>query len=211
MNLLNLAVLCGLWIGYFVIHSILASEKIKNEFNSKFQGAAHAYRLLYNLTASILLLPLIHYVYFVPSQQIIEWSGILAIAGNILALSALAGFIYSLKFYGGMEFLGLTQFRAKKPVETPHFVISPLHRFVRHPWYLFALIIIWTRDMNLHFLLSACLMTAYFFIGSYYEEQKMKLHFGKHYEEYMAKVPRIIPDFKRHLTSSQASNLTEKE
>lgn len=210
MNTINIIALTTLWIGYFLIHSLLASDKAKEKLKHRLPNLSYLYRLAYNIGASILLMPMIYYIYLVPSSEIIHWSGILAALGNILAIAAFAGFIYSLKFYGGMEFLGITQCRTKTPNETGEFVISPLHRFVRHPWYLFALIIIWTRDMNAHFLLSACLMTAYFFIGSYFEEQKLKLLYGERYIKYITKVPSIIPSFKRFLTPSEAASLSAR-
>jgi len=211
MTSLNLFILTGLWLSYFFIHSLLASLSVKNWFKFKYPTAAHGYRLLYNFFAIVLLFPLIFYIYFVPSQVIIEWSGTTEITANIIALAGFAGFLYSLKFYAGMEFLGLSQYKAKKTDEAGSFVISPLHRYVRHPWYLFALMIIWTRDMNAHFLLSACLMTAYFYIGSYFEEQKLIVHFGERFKQYTKKVPRIIPSPRRFLTSSQASKLTRED
>ena len=211
MNLTDATILSALWISYFLIHSLLATEALKTKFISRFPNTAHAYRILYNISASTLLLPMLFYIYFVPSPQIIQWDGIFAVLGNTFAVAAFAGFIYSLRFYGGMDFLGVTQYKCKAPQEIGGFVISPLHRFVRHPWYLFALIIIWTRDMNAHFLLSSILMTAYFFIGSYFEEQKLKTCFGKNYERYMEKVPGIIPSFKRFLSSSDVMILTKKD
>lgn len=211
MSILNFFILCGLWIGYFVIHSFLAAEISKSWFKSTFRNAGHIYRISYNIIASILLIPMLYYIYFVPSKDIIEWSGVYLFIGNAAALIAFSGFIYSLKFYRGMDFFGINQFRHKTTTETGLFVISPLHRFVRHPWYLFALIIIWTRDMNVHFLLSACLMTAYFFIGSHFEERKLISHFGNRYREYITKVPRIFPSYRRYLTAAQATNLIGKD
>ena len=210
MNPLDTTILTILWISYFFIHSLLASDKAKEIIKLKFPDFHYLYRITYNISASILLMPMFYYIYLVPSSQIIHWTGIFAALGNIFAVTAFAGFIYSLKFYAGMDFLGVTQYRTKTSNETGKFVISPLHRFVRHPWYLFALIIIWTRDMNAHFLLSACLMTAYFFIGSYFEEQKMKLLFGERYMEYATKVPGIIPSFKRFLTPAEAAILSAR-
>ena len=211
MTPIDASVLSALWISYFLIHSLLASNTGKDQFKAKFTNAAHTYRLLYNISASALLLPMIYYIYLVPSEQIIQWNGIFAILGNSFAVAALIGFIYSLKFYGGMDFLGVTQYKNKVSQEVGDFVISPLHRFVRHPWYFFALIILWTRDMNAHFLLSAILMTAYFFIGSYFEEQKLKILIGKRYVQYISKVPGIFPSFKRFLTPSEAKKLTEND
>lgn len=211
MKIIDASVLSALWASYFLLHSFLASNACKAAFKSTFTNASHTYRLLYNITATVLLMPMLYYIYLVPSETLIQWSGIYSTLANVIAGIAVIGFIYSLKYYGGMDFLGVTQYKNKMPDESGDFVISPLHRFVRHPWYLFALMIIWTRDMNAHFFLSAVLMSAYFFIGAYFEEQKLKAHFGDRYANYMSKVPGIIPSVKRFLTPAEAAQLTQKE
>ncbi len=211
MSTTHFFLLSGLWIGYFLIHSILASHRFKAWFNKRYHHLAHTYRLIYNLSSAALLLPMMYFIYFVPSEQIITWPPPVSYVANLIALIAMMGFIYSFKFYGGMDFSGINQFKNKTNHETGDFVISPLHRYVRHPWYLFALMIIWTRDMNAHFLISACWMTAYFFIGSYFEEQKLQRQFGERYSQYMTKVPGIIPSFKRYLTPDDAASLSQQD
>ena len=211
MNSDHLLFLTIFWLGYFVIHSILASNGAKQACYTRFNQIEPAYRLLYNIVSTLLLIPMVYYIYFVPSKTLIQWHGALAIFADLLALAAFAGFIYSFKFYQGSDFLGLTQFKTKSNTASESFVISPLHRWVRHPWYLFALVIIWTRDMNAHFLLSACFITAYFYIGSYFEERKMVQRFGDNYEQYIACVPRIIPSLRKRLSPSHAANLSQKD
>jgi len=71
--------------------------------------------------------------------------------------------------------------------------ISPMHRYVRHPWYLFALIIIWSRDQSSIQLISSVIVTLYFFIGARLEEKKLLREYGRSYELYMQYVPGIIP------------------
>ena len=74
-----------------------------------------------------------------------------------------------------------------------HFVISPLHRFVRHPWYFLGMVIIWTRDMNAAFLVTAAAVSIYFIIGSKLEERKLIVYYGDVYRRYMQRVSGLFP------------------
>ena len=64
--------------------------------------------------------------------------------------------------------------------------------------------------MNGYFLISAICMTAYFIIGSIYEERKLITEFGKVYEDYQQAVPGLIPSFRRFLTRDEANILIAK-
>ncbi|MCU7958537.1 MAG: hypothetical protein KZQ58_00765 [gamma proteobacterium symbiont of Bathyaustriella thionipta] len=87
------------------------------------------------------------------------------------------------------------------------FKLSPLHHFVRHPWYFFALVMIWTRDMNSLMLVSAILLSLYFIFGSRLEERKLIQYHGKVYREYMNHVPGVFPLPWKILSHAQAQKL----
>ena len=107
------------------------------------------------------------------------------------------------------EFLGFRQLSAKdQPTDGGElFTLSPLHRFVRHPWYFLALLILWTRDMNLPFLLTAVAVTIYFIIGSRLEEKKLLFYYGKKYERYMELVPGLVPLPWRYLKKEEVQKI----
>lgn len=133
----------------------------------------------------------------------------MAWAANGLALLALAGFAYSLKFYDGQEFLGLRQIRDNETriEDQEHLQLSPLHRFARHPWYFFALILVWTRDMSSLMLVTATMLTLYFFLGSKLEEKKLNQYYGIIYAQYCQRVPGIIPLPWKFMTTDQSNQL----
>jgi hypothetical protein len=87
------------------------------------------------------------------------------------------------------------------------FYISPLHRFVRHPWYSLGLVLVWTRDMNGPLLLSASAITLYFIVGSRLEERKLLVYHGEAYRRYRARVPGLIPLPWRYLNRQAARAL----
>ena len=96
------------------------------------------------------------------------------------------------------------------PANQEKLTISPLHRFVRHPWYLFALVIIWSREQNQLELISSILMTVYFFVGARFEERKLIQEYGESYQQYMSRVPGIIPRPWKTLSAEKALEIEKQ-
>ena len=107
------------------------------------------------------------------------------------------------------EFLGLRQLQlhVRKVEDQEHFHLSPFHRYVRHPWYFFGLVLIWTRDMSVTTLLSSVMITLYFIVGSWLEEKKLLVYHGDTYRRYMARVPGLIPLPWKFLSVEEAAVL----
>lgn len=191
----GLAGLLILWLAYFASHSVLASLAMKRWVASAFPNLMPYYRLTYNGLAVILLLPVLGWMFLFPGPQLWRWQGIGFWLANGLALAALYGFWRSLEYYDMTEFMGFRQLKTqtRRVEDQEHFHLSPFHRMVRHPWYFFGLILIWTRDMNAAMLLSAVMMSLYFLVGSRMEEKKLVVYHGEVYRRYMEKVPGLIP------------------
>jgi methanethiol S-methyltransferase len=181
------------WIIYGGIHSALASTRSKNRIAEKYPKLIPHYRITYNVLALLLLLVPLGFMFLDRAEPIIVWHGLFAWFANAVALAAIAGFVWSLKFYDLHEFAGLLNKNQAHAFEVSKLKISPLHRFVRHPWYFFMLVIIWTRDMNATHLVSAAVITLYLIIGSRLEENKLIAQFGDSYRIYREKVSGLIP------------------
>lgn len=195
MALTDALLLALCWLLYFLFHSFTASLWLKRHIANRYPQLMPAYRLLFNLFALLLLLPPVALMYNLRGEYLWNWTGYSAWLANSLALLAILGFLWSLRYYDGMEFFGLRQWRADvRTVEDQEALhISPLHRFVRHPWYALALVLIWTRDMDPAFLLTAVLASLYFIIGSRLEERKLIEYHGDAYRHYRERVPGLIP------------------
>jgi len=212
MNNVNLHSLVPLILGfavYFALHSWLASLWMKNLVAKQWPAFMPAYRLTFNLLAILLLLPLLWLMHANPGPLMWQWTGISAWIMKGLTIAAVAGFIWSLKAYDNMVFLGWRQWRQRHQTsEDPEQLhISTLHRFVRHPWYFFILVIIWAQDIHLAQLVTYGLITAYFAIGSRLEERKLIVHYGEAYREYCKKVPGLIPLPWRWLSREETNRL----
>ena len=200
------------WLIYFGLHSLLASLPLKRWVAREHPAWMRGYRLFYNFSATLLLLPPLLLTYAERGPWLWEWTGIGWWLTNGLAVAAALGFLWSLRWYDGSEFLGLRQWRRdlRAAEDQEGFHLSPLHRYVRHPWYSLGLVLVWTRDMDPAFLMTALMITFYFALGSRLEERKLLVYHGEIYRRYRRRVPGLIPIPWRYLTGQQARDLMDE-
>jgi len=118
-------------------------------------------------------------------------------AFRALFLLSLAGFIWgglSLKSFDPMGIRPLLAgLRGIKPAKMP-FSARGAYRLVRHPLYLFTILMIWSRpDLTRDRLLFNLLWTGWIVIGAFLEERDLTAEFGDTYREYRRRVPMFIP------------------
>lgn len=95
------------------------------------------------------------------------------------------------------ELFGLAQawhaFRGVQP-EEKGLTQPALYQYVRHPLYLGLFIVLWaTPQMTLGHLVMAVVWSVYIFIGISFEERDLIRQFGRDYQEYMQRVPKLLP------------------
>ena len=169
-------------------------------------GVERWYRLIYNIIAVITLLPLFPLLAWLPTQTLYvvpaPWRWLM-VGGQLLALLALAA---TLLQTGLFHFLGLAQLSAPRPAESGALSVNGFYGWVRHPLYLFSLLFLWlTPVMTINLLTTYLLFTLYFYIASFFEEQRLRAEFGPAYRQYQQRVPRLIPG------QFNASNLQTKK
>jgi protein-S-isoprenylcysteine O-methyltransferase Ste14 len=194
------------WIAYGTLHSLFASLHFKNWFNQTWPAAMRAYRIGFNLSAMLLLMPVLWLTHRFQGEPL--W-GVPAWMSWPAAMVVVANFLWSMKWYDGSSFLGLRQWRDHVgPDDEPEaFRISPLHRHVRHPWYALGLLGMWTRDLNAAWLVAAIIITIYLLIGSRMEENKLIALYGDAYRRYRSLVPGLLPRPGRSLSADEAQVL----
>lgn len=95
------------------------------------------------------------------------------------------------------EFFGLKQawaYFCGRELKDAEFKTPGPYRVVRHPMQLGTLLFIWAAPhMTVGHLLFSSAMTVYVFLGLAFEERDLVRVFGKRYEEYRARVPKLVP------------------
>lgn len=190
------------WLAYGAFHSLLAANGTKAFVARHWPGLSRHYRLAFNLVALLTALPLAWLHFSHRGAPLWAWQGAAFWIMNGLALLALLGIQQAAQAYDMTEFMGL-----KPPREGGRFTVSFWHRFVRHPWYFFSLILIWTRDMDEAMLVSALAVSAYFALGSMLEEKKLLTEFPESYRRYRERVPALLPLPWKFLGEAEARKL----
>jgi protein-S-isoprenylcysteine O-methyltransferase Ste14 len=196
-----------LFVGWGVLHSVLAALGLKGWFYGRFGERAYAgwYRLLYNLLALLTFLPLYLLIpVLMPVEVLWQWQRPYLYLALGMQLLGLVGLAYALWVTDVWHFLGLRQLvaywrHAEQSVPEPHFTAVGPYALVRHPLYLFSLMVLWFNPVvtvgNFVFYL---LVTAYFWLGSVYEERKLVALYGEAYVAYQRRTPRLLPGLRRN-------------
>ena len=180
-------------VAWGAVHSWLASLGVKAWFRRAFgEPAARTYRLAYNVFSVASLAPILYLLRILPDRLLYSAQGpwlIVMLAGQVLALVCL--FIALLQT-DTLSFVGLRQLFSGDP--PARFVKTGFYRWVRHPLYLFGLLLLWlTPRMTLNMLVAYFALTVYIFVGVLFEERKLLREFGSAYAEYRSRTPMILP------------------
>ena len=114
-----------------------------------------------------------------------------------MLVTAVLFFFFGAKRYDMLQFLGIRQVREG----TTHSVLTGggevdtggILGFTRHPWYAGALLLIWSRDMDVPAVITNVIFTGYLIIGTLLEERKLTLEFWGQYLEYQRNVSMFFP------------------
>lgn len=192
------------WVAYCALHSFLASLWAKRWVEQRRPHFSKQYRLMFNLLATVLLIPLLIATELVRDDWLWRWQGLWAWVSHGVTVLVVLGFLWSSRAYDMREFMGLTAAAADAQ---PRFGLSTLHRFVRHPWYFLGLIWLWTRDMDSARLVAALIVSGYLWLGSRLEEAKLEQELGSVYREYRHRVPGLLPRPWRYLGRTEFDEL----
>jgi protein-S-isoprenylcysteine O-methyltransferase Ste14 len=109
----------------------------------------------------------------------------------------IAGFAWGAWSLQPFDPMGLSplanRLRGKTPTPMRLTIRGP-YRWVRHPLYLFSILMIWScPEITADQLLFNFLWTAWIIIGAFLEERDLADFFGEAYRNYQRKAPMLIP------------------
>lgn len=198
LALLNNLVLVAL---FGVQHSIMARPWFKDFFANYFPRAIE--RSTFILVSGVLLFFLV-----------IQWQPMGGLIWDVSSNVTLNYIIYALFFIGWsilfistflinhLDFFGLRQVYfeiRKKPYKPLNFKVVGFYKYMRHPIYFGGILGLWaTPVMTFTHLAFAILLSAYFIIGTFFEEKDLRQEFGKLYRDYALKTPMYVPFIKRN-------------
>jgi len=188
-------ILLGALAVYGVVHSLAASHRVKAAARRLFGPATDRwYRLAFSLFGGLSFLPVLFLFAWLPDQLLYMVPYPYSLL--MLAVQALGGlfFLWALAVIDLGTFLGLRQLAGGRDEAVERLTTSGPYRLVRHPLYTASLLVLWFMPvMSVNLLAFNLGVTAYFVIGSYFEEQKLLQQFGQAYEAYRVKTPMLIP------------------
>lgn len=183
------------WLIFAVSHSMLARQSVQVKFE-RFLGGY--YRLTYNLVAVLKLSVVFHVgrVWLNDTNFVLFDNNVLyftALAIKYLGIVVLA---FAIMMYDIGRFVGVTQAMNGERLSSSS--NEPLQRrflnkWVRHPLYTGAFLILWGGAISSFDLWTAIWGTLYLLIGTSFEERKLIRIYGDQYRSYQQEVPRYFP------------------
>jgi protein-S-isoprenylcysteine O-methyltransferase Ste14 len=202
------------WVLLFGLqHSIMARKPVKEVFARYFPRPME--RSTFVLVSGLLLFLLVS-----------NWQPMGGLVWEISEGTALYYISYMLFFTGWIilfvssflinhfDLFGLRQTYLElvdKPYTELNFKVISLYKYVRHPLYFGGILGLWaTPRMTITHLVFAFGLTAYFVVGTLFEERDLKRQFGQLYRDYQARTPMLIPFTKLKRNKVQSMNSPQK-
>jgi protein-S-isoprenylcysteine O-methyltransferase Ste14 len=190
-------ILILLWLIWCCLHSFMITPGVTSFIRKHFEKQFPYYRIFYNVVASLTLLPVLAYTFFLNGVPVFQWEGPFRIVQVLLSVSALILFIGGAGRYDLPQFLGLRQARENNTCsvlrEDCSLDTKGILGVVRHPWYAGGILIVWARDLDVTAILTNLVISAYFVIGAFLEERKLRTEFGEEYKAYQRNVSMLFP------------------
>ncbi len=181
---------------FFLAHSALASNRLKDVLRRHAPRLAAAYRLVYNALFLAWSGVLVWQYQALPKHALVDWPLWVRAPGLLLVLAGLWIMRTAFRNYDWGEFVGTRYLQTGgRPVHSS-LQIEGWNRCVRHPLYLGTLMLIWGMvwlSPNDALLTFALVTSLYLPLGIWSEERKLVAEFGDAYRRYKAEVPMIWP------------------
>jgi protein-S-isoprenylcysteine O-methyltransferase Ste14 len=193
---------------FFIQHSIMVRRHFRlwltRTVRADFHGALYAAASGSCLLVVVGLWQPAGSPWWVPGEAV-RW------AMTAVFLAAGAGAWWGSRSLGEFDALGvkpaMQAFDSEKPMAATVFAVHGPYRWVRHPLYLFSLVIIWSGPVfTVDRLLHNGLWTLWIVIGATMEERDLVGCFGDAYRTYQKTVPMLLPTSIKPRTPDATAN-----
>ena len=196
---LFILILVFLLVAFAAIHSLMASLFFKCCVTGILGSRAELlYMPVFSLIALLTILPLAYLLYKNPGPVLYiipsPWCWLMIGGQFIAAIIAPRALLDAPN-----RFKIRLQLSAPNTPEASSLNIRGIYRWIRDPFLLSGLIIIWlTPFMTINLFVIYLLATIYLYMGSLHWERRLVSQFGDEYRVYQKRVHRIIPRFWGH-------------
>ncbi|MGA2783000.1 MAG: isoprenylcysteine carboxylmethyltransferase family protein [Smithella sp.] len=179
---------------FFLQHSVMVRRGFKQWLGKYMPDIYH--NAFYGLTSIIALLLVL--VFWQESTTLVARAeGIIFWLLRALFCICVAGFFWGSKSLGSFDALGvkpLMRYISNRSDKPQQIIAKGPYRWVRHPLYLFLIVLIWSCPvLTLDRLIFNIMWTFWIVIGTYLEDRDLHREFGSQYLEYSSRVPMLIP------------------
>ncbi len=178
---------------FAAIHSLLATDYIKNKAERLLKEKFRFYRLLYTIVSFPTFAPAflvwLKYSTLTPLvYRIPDWLYPVFLLVRLLGIGL---FVYAIFQTDILEFIGIKQTR--KETESK-LITGGAYGIVRHPMYTGGIAALFTKiEMSQLDLTAVSLVSIYLVVGAFIEEKRLVLTFGDEYRRYRQRVSMFIP------------------
>lgn len=184
----------GLSLAFFVQHSVMIRPGFKKRIARVFPE--HTHGVIYTFASGLLLVALVWWWQPVPPVVVdvpvpLRWVLRGLVPAGVGVLIWAAGSLKQFDPFGARAMLDGPTGASAGP---PRLIVEGAYRWVRHPFYLAMLMILWSYpDLTADRLLFNFLWTSWVVLGAYLEERDLARAFGQPYRDYQRRVPMLFP------------------
>lgn len=196
MNYVWLTIALVTWCA---LHSVLIAAPVTVWLRRCLGVRYRYYRLLFNCVAGVTLVPVLMFARTLRGEIVFRWEGSLLVVQLLLLAAALLLFAAGGRHYDLQQFLGWRQIRSDATAgaltDTGHLDTTGVLGLTRHPWYLGAILMLWSfwRTTHVSTLIVNVVFTIYLIVGTLLEERKLVCEYGEEYRHYQRQVSMLVP------------------
>ncbi len=163
---------------FFTQHSVMVRRSFQDRLGSFVPAYLH--RAIYAIVSGVLLIALV--IIWQPTSILFSAQGAARWLLRAAFLGGLAGFVWGVKALGSFDGFGIQPIKAylgSRKLRAAKFMVRGPYKYVRHPLYSFALVLLWSfPDVSPDRLLLNITFSIWVFAGTVLEERDLVSEFG---------------------------------